>query len=838
MNGVIPNQSTSYQASKAMIQNYFIVALRNLRRNKLYAAINIAGLTFGLTGFLLLGLYLFDELTFDQMHADVDRIYRVVEHNRNMTEATTIAGSSFNLADGSKKQIAEIENTARIARFGRSNLTNPDRPHYKVHEVLTVADNGLMEIFDFQALQGDVRNALKEPNSIVITEELAQRYFQSSQVLDKTLILDLGTPTPVRITAVLKNHPRNSSFDFPLAISMGTFMVDSNFRNEVLRDWSSNDFMTFARLSPNADPQLVTPQLTKLVYNNRQFREGQSVSHSLQALKDMRLYSEGIVDGARNSNVGAMSSGSIFYLKVFGAVALFVLLLACINYMNLTTAKATNRSKEIGVRKASGAFRGHLVSQFMSESLVVVGLSFGLAIGLVNLLLPAFNRFVEKELSLNLSTDSRIWLLALTTMIVTGLLSGSYPALVLSRLSPMLLLKNIKLKLSGDMSLRKSLVVFQFAVSILMIVATVVFFQQVRFVTNKDLGFKKDLLCVVDINSGQVRRGAETIQAEFLKIPGVKNVSVTSRVPGEWKNIAQVKIRPEGSNEAYQESYFLGIDEAFLETFEIDLKQGQVFKGIGDTTSVLLNETAAKMLSIETASGQAVEIPERAFDGTFVPLNNRQVFRARVAGIVKDFHFQTLREKIAPMVLAYQRNPVQNIDYFTSRVEAHDIPGTLKKMEEVLLAIDPNHPLEYHFLDEQLALFYAEDKRRQAILVWTAMAAIFIACMGLFGLATYAAEQRVKEIGVRKVLGASVAGIVGLLAKDFLKLVLIAILIASPIAYYFMQKWLADFAYRIDIQWWMFAVAGIGAVAVAFFTVGFQSIKAALTNPVKSLRSE
>jgi putative ABC transport system permease protein len=821
-----------------MIQNYLTVALRNLRRNKLYATLNIAGLTFGLTGFLLLGLYLFDELTFDQGHTDAARIYRVVEHKKNMTDIRSIAGSSYKLAEESKKQIAEIENTARFARFGRSNLMNPDRPYYQVHEELTVADNGLMEIFDFPVLEGDVRNALKEPNSIVVTEELAQRYFHSSHVLGKTMMLDLDQPTVMRITAVLKKHPRNSSFNFPMVVSESTFMADSNFRNDVFRDWSSNDFMAFARLSPNADPQIVAPQLTKLIYDNRQFREGESVAYSLQALKDMHLYSESITDDARNANVGAMSSGSIFYLQVFGFVGLFVLLLACINYMNLTTAKASNRTKEIGVRKASGAFRGHLVRQFMSESILVTGISFALAVCLTNLLLPAFNRFTEKALSLGLSSDPRIWLFAITAMLLTGLLSGSYPALLLSRLSPVLLLKNIKLKLSGDMSVRKTLVVFQFSISILMIIATVVFYQQVQYVANKDLGFKKDLLCVVDINSGKVRKDAETIQAEFSKIPGVKNVSVTSRVPGEWKSIAQVKIRQEGSNEEFRESYFLGVDEDFLKTFEIDLKQGQVFSGIGDTSSVLLNETAAKMLGIEAAAGQSVEIPERAFDGSFVPLRNRKVFRARVAGIVNDFHFQTLREKIKPMVMAYQTNPVQNIDYFTARIEGKDIPGTLKKMEAALLTIDPNHPLEYHFLDEQLALFYAEDNRRQIMLIWAAIAAIFIACMGLFGLATYAAEQRVKEIGVRKVLGASVAGITGLLAKDFLKLVFVSIVIASPLSYYFMQKWLADFAYRIDMQWWMFAVAGAMAVGIAFLTVGFQSVKAALANPVKSLRSE
>jgi putative ABC transport system permease protein len=297
-------------------------------------------------------------------------------------------------------------------------------------------------------------------------------------------------------------------------------------------------------------------------------------------------------------------------------------------------------------------------------------------------------------------------------------------------------------------------------------------------------------------------------------------------------------VKTEGSGGEHQVAYFLGVDEDFFKTFEIEVLQGRVFSGAGDTSSVLLNETAAKDLGITEASGQVVEIPERAFEGTYSPLRRNQILRARVVGIAKDFHFQTLREKIAPLVMAYQSNPVHSIDYFTSRIEANDIPGTLKKMEAALLAVDPDHPLEYHFLDEQLALFYAEDSRRQTMLIWAAMAAIFIACMGLFGLATYSAEQRVKEIGVRKVLGASTAGLVGLLSKDFLKLVLVSLVIASPLAYFFMEKWLQDFAYRIDIQWTVFALAGILAIVVATFTVAIQSVKAALANPVKSLRSE
>jgi putative ABC transport system permease protein len=820
-----------------MIQNYFKIALRNLGRNKLYAAINIAGLTFGLSCFLLLGLFLFDELTFDRHHAKAGRIFRVIEHKKTKTEDLTIAAASYKLAEESKNRIGEIENTARIMRAGRDNLSNPERKDYKVHENITFADNGLMEIFDFEAIEGDPKTALTEPNSIVIVEELGQRYFHSSHVLGKTLQFDF-LESPLKITAVLKNHPRNSSFDFSSVISENSLSINPNYQRVLAGDWSSNSFMVFALLREQANPHQVAPKITQLIYDNFKPEEGTSMSYSLQALKDVHLYSQNIADGARNANVSAMSSGSLFYLKVFGGVALFVLLIACINYMNLTTAKASNRSKEIGIRKANGAFRSHLVRQFLFESVLVTTVSFAFSVLLINLLLPYFNEFTQKQISLNLSSDPRIWVGSIAIVLATGLVAGSYPALVLSRFSPVALLKSLKLQNAGDLSLRKVLVVFQFAVSVMMIVATIVLFQQVKYMNNKDLGFNKDLLLVVDINSGKVRRDAETIQAEFSKISTVKDVSVTSRVPGEWKTIPTVKVKTEGSNEEHKIAWLLSVDEDFSKTFEVELLKGQNFSGPGDTSAVLLNETAADLLNIHEVSGQTVEIPESAFGGSYSPLRDDQVFRARVAGIVKDFHFQSLREKIAPLVLAYQKNPVHQIDYFTSRIEANDIPGTLKKMEAVLAGIDPNHYFEYHFLDQQLALFYAEDARRQAMLVWAALAAIFIACLGLFGLATYAAEQRTKEIGIRKVLGASVAGITGLLSKDFLKLVVVAIVIASPLAYFFMNKWLADFAYRIDIQWWMFLVAGTVAVAVAFLTVSFQSVKAALANPVKSLRSE
>ncbi|MBD0256625.1 MAG: ABC transporter permease [Cytophagales bacterium] len=816
-----------------MLGNYTKIALRTLSRSKLYAVLNVAGLTFGLTCFVLIGLYLFDELTFDRQHDKADRIYRVIEHRKDKTQELTIAAASYLLAEESKKQLPQVENTVRISRVGRANLSSSENP-VKFQETIAFADPSLMEIFDFEVVDGETKTALQEPNSIIIVEDLAQRLFNSTRVAGRTVQLDI-MDAPLKVTAVLKNHPRNSSFDFSSMLSM----TATPFGEEAFKDWSSHDYLVFALLKANAEPEAVARKMTSLVRANAKPEAGTSRTYSLQPLADLHLHSEGIVDGARNQNVPAMAQGTRLYLQIFALVAGFVLLIASINYMNLTTARATRRAKEIGVRKVNGALRSQLVKQFLVESLLITGLAFLLSVLLVNLALPAFNAFTGKQLSLWLGTDYRIWLCTLGAVGVTGLFSGSYPALLLSRLKPVVLFKTIPLSSKGNLSLRKGLVVFQFTISVVIIIATMVLYLQIRYVNSKDLGFKKDLLVVVDINSGKARKEAGLMKAELAKLSEVKTVSVTSRVPGEWKTIPTVKIYPRGDGREPRIAYLIAADEEFSRTFGVKLLQGRNFDGPADSSAVLLNETAAKALRIEEASGQLVEIPARAFGGTYEPLNKaNRPFMARVVGIVKDFHFQSLREKIAPLVLAYQHNPVHVIDYFTAGIADGDLPATLKKIEAAMAKVDPDHTFEYHFLDEQLARFYLEDQRRETLLIWVALAAIFIACLGLFGLATFTAEQRIKEIGVRKVLGASTSSIVVLLSKDFLKLVLLAILLASPIAWYATRRWLEEFAYHIDVAWWLFVLAGLLAVGIALLTVSFQSIKAALANPVKSLRAE
>jgi len=819
-----------------MIKNYLKIAIRSLLKHRTYSLINILGLTFGLTCFMLIGLYLFDELTFDRQHKKADRIYRVIEHKKNSNENLTVAAGSFMLAEQSKKLIPEVENTARFTRFGRANMENPENKN-TLYQTVTMANNGFMELFDFDAVAGDPKTALKEPNSIVIVEDLAKQFYNRTDVVGKTVKWSFSE-TPLKITAVIKNHPRNSTFDFSSVYSEATLLSDTGYARRTSMDWISDNFTVYALLKDKSKPAAVSEKMTRLVKANSTPEAGSSLSFTLQPLKDIHLRSSGIVDGARNSNVDAINNGSLFYMKIFALVAIFILCIACINYMNLTTAKASSRSKEIGIRKTSGAYRGQLIRQFLLESVLISFVSFLLAVCLVNLLLPAFNQFTNKELTLGYHTSFRVWLYAVAAALIAAIAAGSYPAIVLSGFNPVMLVKGIKPRSKNDLSLRKGLVIFQFTISIVLIIATIVLFLQVRYINHKDLGFDKDLLVVVDINSGKVRNAGDVINAEFSKIPHVKNVSTTSRVPGEWKTIPTVKIKNEGANDEYKESYFLGVDEHFAKTFQVKLINGRNFSGRNDSSSVVLNEAAAQALHITEASGQSVEIPMVAFGGSYSNLRNNMVFKANVIGIVKDFNFQSLREKIHPLVMGYQFNPVHVIDYFTAKIDGYDPNGTLEKMKAVLAKIDANHLFEYHFLDEQLAIFYQEDMRRQKIVISSALAAIFIACLGLLGLAVYATQQRVKEIGVRKVLGASVTGIATLLSKDFIKLVIISIVLASPVAYFLMGKWLQEFAYRINIDWWIFVVAGFIALLIALATVSFQAIKAAVANPVKSLRTE
>ncbi len=773
----------------------------------------------GLASFILIALYVFDEYTYDGFHKNADSIYRVIESTTSSEgNETKIAGAGYQISEKAKTDIPGIVDAARVVTFGRVNVSDASKRNV-FYEDYSLANPSFLTAFDFKLAQGNKETALNNPFSIVITEETALKIFNTTEVLGKSLKIE---DEPLfTITGVLKDFPDNSSIHFNLLLSESS-VTDPDWKNDIGNDWASAHFNTYLLLDKNTDFNKATSEINQLVSANSSNENTTHKNYFLQPLRDVHFKSANIEGGLGKK-------GNIYYIYVFTIIALFVLLIACVNYINLTTARYANRAKEIGIRKVVGASKKTLITQFLAESYLLTFISLILALLLSFVLLPYFNDFTGKELSLGLATDYRIPMGIFITFLLVGLLSGLYPAFLQSASKPLLLLQGKINLVKSNISLRRVLVVFQFSLSIIMVAATLVVYKQMNYISNKNMGFEKESLVVVDINSGQIRRNAETIKTEFSKLAQVKNVSVSSRVPGEWKNLPKIPVKNENiQNPNGEEMYFLGVDDLFLETYKIELTNGRNFtKGsAADSSMVLINQTAAKQLGITEASGQLIEIPLR------------NPFMARVGGIVKDFNFQSLREPLAPMILGYEKNPIQAIDYFTVKFTSNEVEGTLAKMNSILQSSDPNHLFEYHFLDRQWELLYKDDKIRKTLFFILSILTIIIACLGLLGLVTFEARQRIKEIGVRKVLGANISNIVMLLSKDFLKLIGIAAIIAFPVTWFAMQKWLQDFAFRIDMSLWFLIIAAVSILLIALITISFQAIKTAIANPVDSLRNE
>lgn len=817
-----------------MLRNYFKIAWRNLLKYRAYSLINIFGLMIGIACFLVIALYVFDEMTFDRFHRNANNIYRVVEQRTAETGKETKVGSiPYQLSEQSTVKLPGVKDKVRMAVRGRS-LVRAKLTDNGFQEENWFMSPNFLEFFDFKMIAGDRKTALVEPKSLVITEETAIKYFGTTDVMGKTMTV--GTDTNgYTIKGVVENFPANSHIVFN-KVTGESSMTNQGYKNFINNDWTSNAFFTYLLLDKDADIKKMEKQMEQMLVENRRSATTPPSKIFLQPLTDIHFHSNDIE--STQARTGIRAGGNIMYMYVFSIVAVFILLIACINYVNLTTARFANRAKEIAVRKVAGADRKSIMLQFLSEAMIMTLIALVLALILVKFTLPLFNNFSGKDLHLGFTMDYRIWIGIVCIAILAGLSSGIYPAFIQSGFKPFVLLKNKVNFGKGNLSIRRSLVVFQFTLSIIMIVATMVVYLQLQYVNKKDMGFDKEQLVVMDINSGAVRNGVETFKTEYAKLPGVISVTATNRVPGEWKVLPKVKIKQQSSSTDLEEMYFICADENFLKTYSITLAQGRNFTShpLADSAAVIINETAAKQLGITSASDQLVTMPISSYAGNEETLD--QPFVARVVGIVKDFNFQSLHIPVAPLIIAHPRNPIESIDYYTVKISPANIPATLSKMEDILHTVDRGHMFEYHFLDKQWDLFYIEDQKRQTIFLGVAILTILIACLGLFGLATYAAEQRIKEIGIRKVLGASVTGIVTLLSKDFIKLVGIAALIALPVSWWAMNSWLKNFAFRIDIGWWVFAAAALMAVLIAIFTVSFQAIKAATANPVKSLRAE
>ncbi len=799
-----------------MLKNYFKIALRNLNRHKGYSLINILGLALGIACCSLILLYVQDELNFDSFHENSENIYRVVETRESPDRGerhTTMTAAPV----GPKlvEDFPEITNSVRFIRPGRFTVQHGNNRFYEGEYL--IADPYVLQFFDFQLLQGDPENALEAPNSVVITESAAKKYFGDKNPYGEILVA--GNFGDCKVTGVLADPPPNSHLTFSMLFSIRS--VEANERWQAfLSSWNSDYFYTYVLAEKTHQREALFSKLDGFLESYRGAEAEGKRSIYLQPLQEIHFLSDHIEYDFNNNK------SDISYIYIFSAIAFFIAIIACLNYMNLATARSMNRAKEVGMRKVVGAYRSQLIGQFLSEALVISFLSMLVAFAIIYFILPAFNELSGKAFTIDqlVSTTSILGVLAIA--LIAGILSGSYPALFLSKLRPVSILKGYSASKGGR--LRQGMVVVQFVLSVTLIIASLVVYDQLNYIKEKRLGFNKDQLVIVDINSGDARRSFQAMKNEFAQGPGVKAVSVSSRVPGEWKDLTEITIRPTaGSNDNLITMNFIGADREFLSTFEIDLVHGKNFSGNAgsDSASVILNETAAALLGFNNPIGETVTIPDAPFQAT-------------VIGVVKDFHFRSLHEAIGPLVLGGWKNPIRVIDYFTIRIDGNNTAEALNYLQGVHESFDQGTPFEYNFLDAKLSRYYITDVRTGRMVSIATLLAIIIACLGLFGLAAFTAEQRTREVGIRKVLGATVPGIVMLLSREFTRLVAISIIIAAPLAYFLMNSWLQNFAYRTTLGISTFALAGALAIIVALLTVGFQALKAALSNPVDALKYE
>jgi putative ABC transport system permease protein len=811
-----------------MLKNYFKIAWRNMVRNRVFSAINIAGLAIGLASCMLISLYVIDELSFDRFHEKANRIFRT-------SFKGTMQGGIINeshvmppTAAALKADYPEVLESTRLRHGGRPLVFLNEKIYND--ENLAFVDSNFFSVFTLPFIQGNPKTALLEPNTIILTETTAQKYFGKTDVIGKIVSFKDSKQT-YRVTGVMKDIPKNSQFRFDMMASMATL---DEARSS---SWMTSEFFTYlvlpegydykkleAKLPATVD-KYISPQLKQAMgMTMTEFRKkGNNLELRLQPLTEIHLHSDFQYDLGVN--------GDITYVYIFGAVALMMLLIACINFMNLSTAGSSKRAREVGVRKVMGSEKSELVWQFLMESILLTSPALVLAVMLSFIALPVFNELSGKNLSLQWSAVPGLIPALIGFGLFVGVFAGSYPAFFLSSFKPITVLKGgssvIKLTSSGrSFNLRSGLVVFQFFMSIILIVGTTVVYQQLQFIRNKKLGYNKDQVIVIPTWS--LGKNMEAFRDEISRDSRIEHVSLSGYVPAGPSDNNNYTVNPDGNPAQLIKTLRYEVDYNYIPTLGMEMARGRNFsKDYGtDSTGMIINETAVKMFGWT---------PQNALNRT-ITRNDNEGRKAtfQVIGVVKDFHFKSMHEQIGPLVMTLNNG----WGWMMVKTRSTEVSGLLATMKKDWEGFHPDMPFSYTFLDERFNETYKAEQKTGQILGTFAGLTIFVACLGLFGLATFTAEQRTKEIGVRKVLGASVAGIIGLLSKDFLKLIVVALVIATPAAWWLMERWLQEFAYKTDINWWVFAWAGILSILVALFTISYQSIKAALMNPVESLRSE
>ena len=793
-----------------MLKNYFKIAFRNLWRHKTFSFINIMGLAVGLTACFLIFLFVNFEMSYDSFHSKSDRIYRLVTDLKTPSDDLHIPVTSWAFAPKIKSEMPEVEAFTRVS--DGSYLIKKDNLKFQEDKML-FADSSLFNVFDFELIQGNSQTALKDPFTIVLSETAAKKYFGKEDPMGKTLLFGSDN-TPATITGVMKNIPENSQIKTDFLVSMSTF-TQTLFKG-IDDEWGNFGAISYLLLKPGTNATTLEKKFPLFLKNwigTDMDKIKMHYTFFLEPLRDVYLYS------TRNG----VSAGNIKNVYIFSLIALFILLIACFNFVNLTSARASERAKEVGVRKVAGATKSQLARQFIGESVLLCLIAFLLSLFLSALFLPMFNNLSDKIISPGIFSNFGAISVLLLLSIAIGLIAGSYPAFVLSSFKPIVVLKGKFTTGMKGVLLRKGLVVAQFSISIALIIGTIIVYSQMQFMRSQDLGFNKDQMMILITGSDPA---SLAFKQSLASIPEVKAVSLSSSAPSLGNSAAYSEIENKNGDMQVGTLSLYNVDVNFIPQYKMKIIAGRNFSKDFPTDtaqSLIVNEATIKMFGYSS--------PEQIIGKRFNQWDRKGI----IIGVIKDFHYRSLQENIEPLSLGLNLHPQ---DLININIATANMPKTIAAIESKWKELIPERPFSYSFLDESFNKQYVSEERFGKLFFNFSILAILISCLGLLGLASYSTLQRKKEIGVRKVLGASVSNITRLLSKDFIKLVLIALVIASPIAYWGMHKWLQGFAYRINIHWWVFLVAGLIALFIALFTVSFQAIKAAVSNPVKSLRTE
>jgi ABC-type antimicrobial peptide transport system permease subunit len=792
-----------------MFKNYFKTALRNLIRHKSYSILNISGLAIGMAASILILLWVQNELSYDRFHRNADQIYRI----------TVVASDQFKAAvnpagmpAGLRAEMPQIKNTVRLSHQSTVLFETGTRKFEEKR--VFYADSTFLDVFSFELLRGDRQTALQRPDGVLITEDMAGKYFGSSDALGKTLKVDNGGL--VTVTGVLANIPGNSSLQFDFILPMSAIaQSNDDLRNNV---WTSFNFYSYVQLDKSLVP---TPanlaglerEMTRISQKHVP-KEVMKVDFYLQPLTSIHLHSDGL-------QVDLPGHGNIQYVDIFFIVAIFILLVACINFMNLATARSARRAKEVGLRKVVGAVRGQLIGQFLGESLLISFFALLVAVAVVGLALPAFNQLAEKDLALHFS-DAKLWFSLVGIALVTGLLAGSYPALYLSGFQPVKVLKGSLKSLGGNLAFRNGLVVTQFVVSIVLLIGTFVVYNQLQFIQHRNPGFTKANLLYMPM-TGELWGKQGALRAELKQNPLTSNYTITNELPINLMT-GDVDVLWAGKDPHSQIVIpSMDVSESFTDVFQMKILAGRSFSADfrADSNNFVINEKMVQMMGMKLSN----------VVGQTITWNGKQ---RKVIGVVQDFNFKPIQQAIEPLVL--------RLNGYGGFVVVRTPPGqteaAIRTMETISRGLNPSYPFTYSFLDQDLANLYKGERQMSGIFNLFAALALLISCLGLYGLSAYLAQQRTKEIGVRKVLGASVFGIMYLLSTGFTRLILVSVVIAVPLSIFAINRWLEGFAYHIKVGWVIFPLAALAALLIAWLTVSYESLKAAVTNPAKSLRAE